>query len=157
VNRLALCLLINSAALLFAACSSTPSADRGGAEDPSTGFHFAPTGGEASWLDPDAAVGARAEALFEGCAGGPETSCHASGAGTLRLNLGPAGDVVNVPAMERPDLLRVRPFYAEDSYLYLKVRGDGGIEGGRMPLDFDYDPRLVDLVHDWIEAGAPVP
>jgi hypothetical protein len=37
----------------------------------------------------------------------------------------------------------------------LKVRGDGGIEGGRMPLNFPYNPRIPEMFFAWIEAGAP--
>jgi hypothetical protein len=53
--------------------------------------------------------------------------------------------------------LRVRPFDPLASYLYLKVLGDGGIEGGRMPRDGDFEQRRVDLIASWIEAGAPAP
>jgi hypothetical protein len=63
--------------------------------------------------------------------------------------------VVGVPSTERPELERVRPFDSAASYLYLKVVGDGGIEGGRMPLDGVADPRTPALVGAWIEAGAP--
>jgi hypothetical protein len=107
--------------------------------------------------DPDAALPARIEALFSSCAGGPEQVCHGSGAGNLTLRLGPGGDVVGVPSFERPDLLRVEPFAPESSYLYLKVQGDGGIDGGQMPLGGTFDPRRLDLVASWIEAGAPSP
>ena len=107
--------------------------------------------------DLDAAVGARAQALFSTCSGGPETACHSMGAGGLRLQLGPGGDLLNVRSTERPDMVRVRPFDPPSSYLYLKVIGDGGIEGGRMPLDGVADARTVALVERWIEAGAPSP
>lgn len=85
-------------------------------------------------FDADAAIALRVDALFGSCGGGPESGCHSEGAAGLTLRLGPNGDVVNVRSTERPDLFRVRPFDAPDSYLYLKVLGDGGIEGGRMPL-----------------------
>jgi hypothetical protein len=66
--------------------------------------------------------------------------------------------VVNVRSTERPDLFRVQPFEPRNSYLYLKVLGDGGIEGGRMPLDEVVpDQRIPELVGAWIEAGAPDP
>ncbi len=83
--------------------------------------------------------------------------CHAVGAGELRLHLGAGGDVIGVRAAERPELVRVAPGSPEASYLYLKVRGDGGIDGDVMPQDRGYDPRVDRLVRDWIAAGAPVP
>ena len=55
------------------------------------------------------------------------------------------------------ELVRVAPGSPEASYLYLKVRGDGGIDGDVMPQDRGYDPRVDRLVRDWIAAGAPVP
>lgn len=109
-------------------------------------------------FDPDAAIGARVDALFgSSCVGGPETACHGSAAAGLTLRLGERGDLVEVPSTERPEMVRVRPFQPESSYLFLKVRGDGGIEGGRMPLDAPEDPRIADVVRSWIEAGAPNP
>lgn len=109
-------------------------------------------------FDPDAALGARANALFgSSCQGGPESGCHGAGAAGLTLRLGAGGDVVDVPSTERPALVRVRPFDPPDSYLYLKVVGEGGIDGGRMPLGAPDDPRVADLVLRWIEAGAPSP
>jgi hypothetical protein len=73
------------------------------------------------------------------------------------MSFGDGGDVIGIPSYERPDLLRVKPFDPESSYLYLKVLGDGGIEGGRMPLGGTFDERGVELVRGWIEAGAPTP
>jgi hypothetical protein len=63
--------------------------------------------------------------------------------------------LIDVPSIERPDLFRVKPGDPMQSYLYLKVLGDGGIEGGRMPLGFAYNPRIPAMFFDWIEAGAP--
>jgi hypothetical protein len=105
----------------------------------------------------DAALGARADQVFVGCQGGPESACHALGEADTHLRLGDAGDLVNVPSFERPGMLRVRPGDPARSYLYLKVLGDGGIDGGRMPLDGPYDPRLAPFIASWIEAGARSP
>jgi hypothetical protein len=53
-------------------------------------------------------------------------------------------------------MVRVKPGDPSASYLYLKVLGDGGIDGGRMPYGATtYDPRLPELFFAWIEAGAP--
>jgi hypothetical protein len=64
---------------------------------------------------------------------------------------------VNVRSSERPDMFRVHPYDPLGSYLYLKVLGDGGIDGGRMPLGESADPRTPPLIESWIEAGAPAP
>lgn len=153
------CLLVAShvwLASLVAACASSrpaPTSDAGAAPDtPAFGGST-----EVDPYDPDVALPARVEALFLGCGGGPENACHAIGAGGMFLRLGADGDVVGVRSSERPELVRVKPFAPDESYLYLKVLGDGGIEGGRMPLDGVADPRTTALVLSWIEAGAPSP
>jgi hypothetical protein len=116
-------------------------------------FSFGPA------IDPftiDASLPVRIDYVLAGCAGGPESDCHGGGAGGLHMVLtGAHADVVNVPSTERPDLFRVKPFDSPDSYLYLKLVGDGGIEGGRMPLGGPYDPRVMAIVEQWIDAGAP--
>ena len=120
----------------------------------------APTLGGSPPLDPlasDAALGVRAGQVFGGCQGGPESACHALGESGTYLKLGMDGDLVGVPSTERPSLSRVAPGDPRRSYLYLKVLGDGGIDGGRMPLDGPFDPRLAPFVARWIEAGAPAP
>lgn len=147
------------AAIAGVACreASAPEPEADAAAPPPPTF----AGGGAAALDPfdpDAAIAMRMNALIgASCVGGPETACHGSGAAGLTLRLGSGGDVVNVPSTERPELLRVRPFDPADSYLFLKVRGDGGIDGGRMPLGVPEDPRIAELVRAWIEAGAPAP
>ncbi len=86
--------------------------------------------------------------------------CHISGAPPTQLYFVPteeALEVVNVPSEERPGLFRVHPGDPAGSYLYLKVVGDGGIEGGRMPLNAAFDPTIPVLFLEWIEAGAPAP
>ena len=117
--------------------------------------------GMADPLDPsDASLATRVSEVFNGtCAGiTGETQCHGSAAEHLTLRLGPGGDVVGVPSLERPDLLRVEPGVPDRSYLYLKVLGAPGIDGGRMPLNqAAFDPRLPALIAAWIDAGAPSP
>jgi hypothetical protein len=73
------------------------------------------------------------------------------------MTLGTADDfaqIVNVPSTERPELVRVAPGRPGDSYLFLKLVGDGGIDGAPMPGGTS-DPRMVALFGAWIEAGAP--
>lgn len=65
------------------------------------------------------------------------------------------GNTVNVPSVEMPSLLRVKPNDPANSYLYRKITG-AGITGDRMPQSL---PPLSDaqikLVRDWIRRGAP--
>ena len=105
----------------------------------------------------DASTAHRVTLLFATtCAGGPETSCHGNHAGGLSLVLTPdGGDVIGVPSLEDPTLLRVKPGDPEHSYVERKVRMDGGVDGGRMPLGAPYDPRIESLVRAWITEGAP--
>jgi hypothetical protein len=65
--------------------------------------------------------------------------------------------MINVTCMEEPPLLRVRPGDPANSYVFRKLACEGGIEGGCMPLSSGFDPKLAQLFHDWIEAGAPIP
>lgn len=62
---------------------------------------------------------------------------------------------VNVPSIEMPSLLRIKPNEPADSYLYRKITG-AGITGDRMPQN---QPSLSEaqlkLVRDWIRRGAP--
>ena len=63
--------------------------------------------------------------------------------------------IINVRSTERPELFRVKPGDPAQSYLYLKVLGDGGIDGGQMPLNGPFDPGVPEMFFAWIEAGAP--
>jgi hypothetical protein len=107
---------------------------------------------------PDASVATLVQSeLQRTCTGvAGESYCHMLGAGGMFLS---AGDdflqIVDVPSTEAPSMVRVRPGSPAQSYLYLKLVGDGGIEGGRMPLGAPYNGALVELFYDWIEAGAP--
>lgn len=64
-------------------------------------------------------------------------------------------NIVNVPSVEMPQLMRVKPNDPANSYLYRKITG-AGITGDRMPLSL---PPLSDaqikLIRDWIRRGAP--
>ena len=105
----------------------------------------------------DASTAHRVTLLFATtCAGGPESYCHGSHAGGLALILTPdGGDVIGVPSLEDPTLLRVKPGDPTHSYVVRKVEADGGVDGGRMPLGAPYDPRVESLLRAWITDGAP--
>jgi hypothetical protein len=130
--------------------SSSP--DDGGGDAPVACFAC---GGGTAPEDLDASLAVRVRTRLDLCSG--QEGCHVSGAGGLSY---PAGnefvEVIGVPSTERPDLDRVRPGDPRNSYLYLKVLGDGGIEGGRMPLNATtFDPKIPATILSWIEAGAP--
>ena len=110
---------------------------------------------DAAALDIDASLGRRVQLQLQSCAG--IEGCHgASAAIQLQFPIGAElSQIVGVPSIERSDLLRVKPFDPLQSYLYLKVLGDGGIDGGRMPLGSAFNPKTPKLFFDWIEAGAP--
>jgi hypothetical protein len=110
-----------------------------------------------AWDDVDGSLGLRAQRRLAACRG--IEGCHVSNAGGLSFPPGAeAAELVGVPSTERPDMLRVKPGDPRASYLYLKVLGDGGIEGGTMPLGSTaVDPRVPALFFAWIEAGAPAP
>lgn len=86
---------------------------------------------------------------FAGCHGGN------SPAEGLSLVAGEAyGDIVNVPSSQS-SLDRIEPSDPDRSYLYLKVTGDTSISGVRMPRGgAALSGELIDLLRDWIEAGA---
>ena len=87
-------------------------------------------------------------------------NCHNTAgrqfAGGLNLESSVAyNNLVNVPSVQRPALLRVAPGDPENSYLIHKVEGRPGIFGQRMPLN---SPPLTDgqirVIRRWIERGA---
>lgn len=83
--------------------------------------------------------------------------CHGIGAGGMGLSPGNEfAPMINVKSVERPDLLRVKPFDPLQSYVYLKLWCDGGIDGACMPGGSP-NPQIAQIFHDWIEAGAPIP
>jgi hypothetical protein len=84
--------------------------------------------------------------------------CHGQGTGGMSLIPGAEFDaMINVTSTENPPMKRVLPGDPDNSYVYVKLRCDGGIPDGFacMPLSTGFDPQLAQLFHDWIEAGAP--
>ncbi len=88
------------------------------------------------------------------------SSCH-DGVGTAPpgvLNLMPGGSykaLVNVAALEQPNLKYVVPGDPANSYLMQKLLGSTGISGARMPLNGPYlDAATLQQVAAWIAAGA---
>lgn len=88
-------------------------------------------------------------------------TCHLTGqeAGAMALHPGAAySNIVGVPAVSAPKMLRVAPEQPERSYLMLKLEGkhlDAGGSGSQMPLGGPpLDGPTLELVREWIRAGA---
>lgn len=84
--------------------------------------------------------------------------CHTGPDPVLGLDLSAgatADSAIGVNAIEMPSLMRVEPFDALNSYLFMKVTGDPRILGDLMPAE---NPELNDadklLIQNWIEQGA---
>ncbi len=153
VTSLSLITAITMAAGAVACASSSSHASDDGGTSPT------PTLGPARDPFPeDASLGARARYVLGGCTGGTESACHAIGAGGMHLPDGTPSNLIDVASSEQPSLRRIKPGDPAASYLYRKIIGGPGIDGGRMPLDQDpLDDRSTRAIADWIEAGAPAP
>jgi hypothetical protein len=77
--------------------------------------------------------------------------------GSLDLTAGNSfTNLVDVPSIEVPALLRVKPNDPANNYLIRKLEGTAGIQGSRMPLGGPFlDQATIDLVKAWIASGAP--
>jgi len=106
----------------------------------------------------DASPAVQARFVLNGCVGGPESGCHGLGAGGMVLPDGLPSHLVGISSQESPAMLRVKPGDPAGSYLYRKIVGGPGIDGGRMPLGLAaLDTRSIEAVAAWIEAGASPP
>jgi hypothetical protein len=64
-------------------------------------------------------------------------------------------NIVNVPSVEMPSLMRIAPNDPQNSYLYRKITG-AGITGDRMPQSLPpLSDAQISLVRNWIRRGAP--
>ena len=88
------------------------------------------------------------------------TQCHIGASAPQGLRLDAANSfamLVNVSSSEVSSLLRVNPGNPDQSYLVQKVQGSAAV-GGRMPLGQAALPQdRIDLIRQWISAGAPPP
>jgi hypothetical protein len=116
-------------------------------------------GGELSCLTcadvtTDVSLVVRVGGLLQICAN-PD-GCHGAGAGNLAISGGTDfSSLIDVRSWEVPSLYRVKPGDPAQSYVYMKLACEGGIEGGCMPPGGSLGPAQVQVFHDWIEAGAP--
>jgi hypothetical protein len=104
---------------------------------------------------PDTTVGFHADIqpIFDAnCA-----ECHAGAgaSGSLDLSTGNSyASLVGVASVEKPALLRVAAGHPEDSYLVMKLEGDPGIDGSRMPFGGTLLPVEIDRIRTWVTQGA---
>ena len=88
----------------------------------------------------------------------PICVCHVGAAAPQGLVLDTADTIdmlVNIPSAEVSDLFRVEPGNPDDSYLVRKLEGGPDISGSQMPLGGPpLDPDMIDMVREWILAGA---
>lgn len=87
------------------------------------------------------------------------TGCHTGAAAPLGLALDPGSswsNLVNVPSVQEPAVLRVAPGDPEGSYLIWKIEGRPTISGAQMPRGL---PPLgqdqIQAIRSWIQSGAP--
>ncbi len=86
------------------------------------------------------------------------TQCHAGASAPLSFSL-QAGfsydQLVGVPSVEVPELLRVDPHQPDNSYVVMKIEGAPGITGGRMPLGLSpLSAEQIAAIRTWIADGA---
>jgi hypothetical protein len=104
----------------------------------------------------DAPLGVQVKGKIDQICANPD-GCHGMATGNMGLRAGAEFDaMINVTSFENPPMLRVLPGDPLQSYVFIKLWCDGGIPDGEacMPLGSP-DPKLAQLFHDWIEAGAP--
>ena len=83
------------------------------------------------------------------------SSCHLNGATSGGLDLSNYENIVNATSTKEPNFMLIKPGVPDSSYLYMKVTGVEGITGSRMPLGGKLSAEQLDLLRDWILAGAP--
>lgn len=95
----------------------------------------------------------RDELLVPGCG---NSTCHGTGTGGLTITSEMTrDDLVGVASVGAPTQQLVAAGDVEGSYLAAKMRGDAGIVGGTMPPGSGATAEQLQLVEDWIAAGAP--
>lgn len=86
------------------------------------------------------------------------TACHigANAPQGLRLDETSSFDLlVGVRSVERPDLFRVEPGNADNSYVIRKLEGGPGISGAQMPLNrLPLSQLTINSIRVWITRGA---
>jgi hypothetical protein len=113
------------------------------------------SGGPSQDLDDVSLADVQAQVLSPRCA---VPGCHVGAGAPFGLDLSAGaseGNLVMVASAEVPELLRVEPRNAADSYLYMKLSGDPRIQGDPMPASGGpLGAGQLQLIEDWIEQGA---
>ncbi|MFC1485471.1 c-type cytochrome domain-containing protein [Candidatus Latescibacterota bacterium] len=81
-------------------------------------------------------------------------TCHLGGQISGGLDLSKYENIVNRPSTKRSDLMLILPGDPDNSYLFIKVTGAPGIMGQKMPLGGSLSTGQLNLLRDWILAGA---
>ena len=87
------------------------------------------------------------------------SGCHSGTARAGGLSLQAediATAIVDMPSEAKPDYKLVAPGDPVNSYLLMKMRGDEGIAGDRMPPARALEEEQIALVEEWVEDGAPL-
>jgi hypothetical protein len=86
------------------------------------------------------------------------SGCHvAGGSGPMRLDSQSESfdNLVNIPASQKPQLMRVRPSQPENSYLIHKLEGQPDISRQRMPPGGPFlSSDEIGRIRTWIAEGA---
>ena len=84
--------------------------------------------------------------------------CHTGAAAPLGLrfdNGASWAELVGVPSIEMPEMMRVQPGDPETSYLVWKIEGRAKITGGQMPLALAaLTADEIQAIRGWIANGA---
>jgi uncharacterized protein (TIGR03118 family) len=100
--------------------------------------------------------------VFTPICSGCHTGIGSSLPGVQNLTAGHTyASIVNVPSIEQPNLLRIKPNDPSNSYLIQKIEGAPGISGSRMPFgcgsssDPCLDQATINMFIQWVNEGAP--
>lgn len=108
--------------------------------------------GEAGATDPPTFAEVRSEVLVPSCGFG---SCHGAGEAGLQIDEDMTADaLVDVPSTVQADAILVLPGDPDGSYLLAKMTEASGIDGDVMPPSGAMSDDRIDMVRDWIAAGA---
>ena len=106
----------------------------------------------------EASLASIQDSLFSGTC--QNSRCHDCcwNAAELDLSRGKSyQELVGVPSMQDPSVMLVKPGDPDNSYLIWKLEGHPDMRGALMPIwstDATLDKRVIQVIRDWIAAGA---
>ena len=110
------------------------------------------------YVELEASLESIQDSLFSGTC--QNSRCHDCcwNAAELDLSRGKSYEnLVNVPSMQDPSVMRVAPGKPDSSYLIWKLEGHPDMQGVLMPIEVTprrVDDRVIQVIRDWITAGA---